>query len=321
MDLIQKIRDANLLGRSGSRFPVFEKWVRLSEKDGKKFLICNGAEGEPGVFKDKYILNNEPEKVVDGIEKVIEVLDINKSFFYLRKDYLKLFEKKLKNLFTAEIAIKRKDDRYVAGEETSVINSIEGNRGEPKIKPPYPTEQGLWNHPTLIHNVETFYAISEIANDEYKGKKFYCISGAVKNEDVFKLDKDLTVRDVLIKTENYPKFDFLVQVGGGLGGIFLSSQEIDVTCNRLASVKVFDKKKFDEKEKMKSITRLLMHGNCDKCTPCREGIYRINEMLNSGYYDRDLLEEIILALEKSSYCPLGKVAGEVLNSLMKLYDN
>ncbi len=320
--LIDKIKKASLIGRSGSRFPVWKKWDSIAGKTGVKYLICNAAESEPGVFKDKHIIQHKIEKAVRGVVLTMKALEIDEGFFYLKKDYEKVFGKKIKNLIRGKsVSLKIKESRYVAGEEMAAINSIEGNRPEPKIKPPYPIEEGLWNKPTLIHNLETFYAIAEIDEGSYGGEKFYCISGKVANEGVFKLDVNLSLKNLLKETNNYPNFDFLIQVGGGLGGVFVSQDNLDQKCNRLASIKVFEKQKFKPKEKVRSISQLLMHGNCDKCTPCREGVFRINEMLKSGYYDQKVLEELILSLKNSSYCPLGKVAGEVFNSLIQIDEN
>ncbi len=320
--LLEKIKKAGLIGRSGSNFPVWEKWKSAKNENGFKYLICNVAESEPGVFKDKYILKNNLEKAIEGINVTMESLEINEGFFYLKKEYKNLFERKILKLTEGEsLKIKTKEDRYVAGEETAAINSIEKNRAEPKIKPPFPTERGLWNKPTLVHNIETFYAIAEIKNNNFQNDKFYCISGQVENSGVFKLKENLTIKEILKKTDNFPDFDFLVQVGGGAGGVFLNSKKMDTSIRRLASVKIYRKENFDVKRKMKSIAEFLMYGNCDKCTPCREGIFRVHEMIESGYFDEKLVRELILALDVSSYCPLGKSAGKVFDSLLDFYED
>ncbi|MGM0439361.1 MAG: NADH-ubiquinone oxidoreductase-F iron-sulfur binding region domain-containing protein [Patescibacteria group bacterium] len=322
MGLLEKLKKNSLIGRSGSQFPVWKKWQSIAEETGDKYLICNAAESEPDVFKDKYLLRENSEYIIEAIQETMKALGITKGFIYIRKDYYKLFQKKLKALLAeTDIDLKIKEEKYIAGEETSAINSIEGNRPEPKRKPPYPTKKGLWGKPTLIHNLETFYAISEIIRENYKHEKFYCISGAVENKGVFKLKEDLSIEEVLMETNNFPEFDFLVQIGGGAGGIFIKEGQLDRQCERLGSIRVYRKDKFNPKQKMKSIAWFLMHGNCDKCTPCREGVYRVYEMLESGYYDESLLQDIILALKESSYCPLGKVAGEVFSSLVDIYEN
>lgn len=317
--LFQKIKDKNLKGRSGSRFPVTLKWNSFSEGPEERYMICNAAEGEPYVSKDKHILLNEPEKVVDGIKAVIKEFSIYHTFFYIRKDYFKLFGNRLEYLFDGwKISFQIKEDRYVAGEETSAINSVEGKRAEPTEKPPFPTESGINGYPTLVHNVETFYAISEIKDDVYKDERFYSISGDVRKEGVFKLKDNLSVAEILKETGNYPDFSFLVQAGGGAGGVFLDERSLDEQWDGLGAVRVIKRRDFNPEKELERITEFLMHGNCDKCTPCREGIYRINEMIKNDELKEDIFTEIVLALEKSSYCPLGTVAAEVFKSLREL---
>ena len=320
--VFKKIKKHSLIGRSGSQFPVWRKWDDMLQSTGKKYLICNAAESEPGVFKDKHILKKDPEKAIYGITVAMKTLGIDKGFIYLKRDYQKLFGKKLRKIVNNKpIEIKLKKDIYIAGEETAAINSIENGVSDPEIKPPYPTESGLWGRPTLIHNVETFYAIAEIADESYKNKRYYCLSGAVENEGVFKLDVDLTIEEILKVSNNYPDFEFLVQVGGGLGGVFLNEDELSQKCDRLGSIRVFRRKGFNSLKKMESISHLVMYGNCDKCTPCREGVFRVYEMLNNDSYDKDVVEEIVFALKNSSYCPLGRVMGQVFESLIRINEN
>ncbi len=320
--LIKKIEEKALCGRSGSQFPVYLKWSSFKSATGdKKYLICNVAEGEPGAKKDRYLIENELEKVLDGIDITLKEFSIAKAFFYLKPDYYNQYKEKVeKALKGKNIEIKIKEDKYIAGEETSAINSIEGKRAEPYEKPPYPTEKGLWGRPTLIHNIETFYAISEIAKDEYKNERFFSIIGDIKNEGVFKLKESLKIEEILKETNNYPDFDFVCQVGGGASGIFFTKDDLDRSCNMLGSIKVFKKETFNPEKELKRITSFLMHGNCNKCTPCREGIYRINQIKENVFQD-SIFEEINFSLKESSYCPLGKAASDVFESLKKIYES
>ncbi len=319
--ILKKIKEASLIGRSGSRFPVHDKWESFLKNGGRGYLICNAAEGEPGAFKDKFLLKNEIDRVFEGIDVVNNFFQIEDTFFYVKKKYYKLFKAELLERSKKRgVKIKLKEDRYVAGEETAAISSIEGKRADPKGKPPYPTGIGLWGKPTIVHNLETFYAISEIAKDNYNGERFFCITGDVSREGVFKLKEELSIKEVLQKTGNYPDFEFLVQAGGGAGGIFISEMNIDQPCNGLAVIEVYKKNDFDKNKKMIEISNFLMYGNCDKCTPCREGIYRINEMLKKGF-DEKIFNELLSVLEKSSYCPLGKNASKVFKSLISVDEN
>ncbi len=317
--LYKEVKEKELKGRSGSRFPVALKWENFSGGPEERYMICNAAEGEPFVSKDKHVLLTEPERVVDGIKAVIKEFSIYHTFFYIRKDYFKVFGDTLQELFDDwKISFQLKEDRYVAGEETSAISSVEGKRAEPTEKPPFPTEAGINGFPTLVHNVETFYAISEIKDGTYDHRRFYSIAGEVENGGVFKLKNNLSITEILKETGNYPDFPFLVQAGGGAGGVFLSGGQLNVPWDGLGAVRVIKMSSFEKAKELKRITQFLMHGNCDKCTPCREGIYRINEMIEKEKLDDALFGEIILALEKSSYCPLGSTAAKVFKSIRDL---
>ena len=162
MKIISEIKRHNLLGRSGAAFPTALKWELVSKAKAKeKYIICNGSEGDPGAFKDGFILENYPQEVIAGIKIALEAIDNSSAYLYLRKDYYKKFDKKL--IKGLDIKLFKKTGGYLAGEETSVCAAIEGERPEPRIKPPFPSESGLWGCPTLINNVETFYCVAKIA--------------------------------------------------------------------------------------------------------------------------------------------------------------
>jgi NADH:ubiquinone oxidoreductase subunit F (NADH-binding) len=306
--MINKIKEAGLVGRGGGGFSTGEKWEIVKNDPRKeKYVICNGAEGELGVFKDKYILENHLEEVVNGVSLAMKEMDAIKGYIYLRGDYYDLFEERLKKIINDNIEIYRKPDvGYIGGEETVVCEIIEGNSAIPRIKPPYLAESGLFGSPTLINNVETFYWISKISKDEYSQKRFYSLSGAMKNLGVFEFGENETIKDILVKTDNLPEFDFFVQAGGGASGIILLPSELDRKVEGIGSIIVFEKEKTDYFGLMEKWSDFFHNGNCDKCTPCREGMYKINEMIRNREIDYDRLEEIFLSLEKSSFCPLGR---------------
>lgn len=319
--LLEKVKKANLQGRSGSSYSTYQKWIKLSSKKGDKYLICNAAEGEPGVFKDRWLIENEMNRIVKGIALTVHELDITEVFFYVKQEYYKNLKKTIEESFADsdfDMEVKLKEHRYIAGEETAVINSIEGKRAEPESKPPYPTDNGLWGKPTLVHNLETFYAINEIAEDNYNKERFFHITGAVENEGVFKFRDDLTIEEILKKSGNYPDFNFIAQVGGGAGGLFFKKNELSENSDRLGAIKIFNSEDFNWKKEMFRISEFLMYGNCDKCTPCREGIYRINEMIKNDEFNEDIFNDLILVMEKSSQCPLGRIAAETFKSLKRL---
>ena len=318
-DIIEKLKSENLLGRGGASFPAGLKWEAVkNEKSDKKYVICNASEGELNGFKDKFILENYPKEVINGIKIAIEEIGAEKAYIYLKKDYYPELKNKLEKLSEGlPIVIFKKTGNYIAGEETTLLNAIEGELQQPRLKPPYPTQKGLFGYPTLINNVETFYHVSKIAENKYRHSKFYSVSGDVRKRGVYEFPEDSTIRQILEKTGNYPKKDFFVQVGGGAcGEIFLSS-ELDRPVCGIGIIVVFDLKKTDLLELMKKWANFFYVGNCDKCTPCREGGYRIREMLEKGNIDKKRLEEIFFTMEESSFCPLGRMSVTPFKSLIK----
>ncbi len=313
--IISKIKKSGLLGRSGSSFPVWKKWEILDKyKQKRKYIICNGSEGELETHKDGFILKKYPEEVIDGIKIAADVLNVSKSFIYLRKDYFKKFKKKLEKFTDKSIFIYEKKGDYIAGEETSIIELIEGKKAFPRIKPPFPCESGLWQCPTLVHNVETFYCVSKILKDNYQNERFYSISGDTKNNGVFELKDGISIKEILTKTNNYPAFDFFLQVGGGGCGKIMTKNELNSEIKNLASIIIYNKKETDPYFLMKKWIDFLLNGNCDKCVPCREGIYRISEMINKK--DLSGIKDIFFVLEKTSRCPLGKMSVVPFESLI-----
>ncbi len=315
MDIIEQLKQSGLTGRSGNGFPVWKKWevVKQATSD-KKYVICNGSEGEPEVFKDGYILENYLADVVIGVKIALATVGAQTAYIYLNKDYYQKFKTKLSRLIeNLAIELFEKPSGYLAGEETSILNAIEGKRPEPRIKPPFPTEIGLWGKPTLINNVETFYWISKISNGQYQNKRFYCVSGSVPNKGAFELPENYTIEQILRETKDYPDFPFFLQVGGGIAGEILLEKELNQPVKGLASIIIFNKETTDPLELMKKWVEFLINENCDKCTPCREGLYRVKEILQESRQGisperRQTLQDIFEALEKTSLCPLGRTA-------------
>lgn len=318
MDIIRKLTKYNLLGRSGSGFPAGLKWeIVKNTKAKKRYIVVNGAEGEPSVFKDGYILEHYPDEIINGIKIALQTIDNSSAYIYLRKDYYKKFNKTLSKLIKGlPIDLFEKTGGYLAGEETVVCQAIEGEKLEPRIKPPFPAQQGLWGYPTLINNVETFYCVSKIAKNEYKDNRFYSISGDVKHKGVYELSERQTIQKILQETGNLPNFDFFIQAGGGASGEFLLPKELNQQVKGVGSIILYNRETTNVLSLMKKLVDFFQKENCDKCVPCREGIFRINEMFERGNIDNKTLNDLFFVLEETSFCPFGKGA---VNSLMSLY--
>jgi len=321
--ILEQLKNSGLLGRSGSNFPVWKKWEAVmkakvdnppSSPDSefgvaKKFVICNASEGEPLVEKDSFILENHLNDVIEGMKIAMQTIKATSGYIYLNSSFYQKYKQKLIDLIgDLPIELFQKPNGYLAGEETSILNAIEGKRVAPRVKPPYPIENGLWGEPTLINNVETLYWVSKIAKGKYQNKRFYCIAGDTPNAGVFELPETYSIEQVLRETKNYPDFPFFLQIGGGAVGEILLANELQQPIKGLASIIIFNKEKTDPMALMKKWAEFFINENCDQCTPCREGIYRINEILQKTPLDKETLGEIFAVLEKTSLCPFGRTA-------------
>lgn len=317
-DIIQKIKDSGLTGRGGAGFPTGQKWEMVKNTPAKKkYIICNGSEGELGLSKDYYLLKNYPKDVIAGIKVALETMENSVAYLYLRKDYYKKLKRKLKKIIgDSPIELFEELGGYIAGEETAVCEAIEGKMPEPRNKPPYPGQAGLWGYPTLINNVETFYSVAKIICGEYKQTRFYSISGEVKQPGVFELLETMTVAEVLAQTSNTPDFDFFVQVGGGSSGEILLPNELSRTVGGSGAVIVYDRNKTDVYDLMKKWVDFFLQGNCDKCVPCREGLLRLANMINKKEIDESILNDIFYVMEETSFCALGASVPIPLKSLI-----
>ena len=318
-NLVIKLKEANLTGRGGAGFPVALKWESVINALGeKKYVICNASEGEPNVFKDGFILENYPEEVINGIVLAMETINASEAYLYLNPNYYNRFEENLKKIIKEKpIKLFKKPHYYIAGEETVICNLIEGKKMEPRQRPPFISTVGLFGCPTLMNNVETFYYVSKINKGEYKQTRFYSLNGQVKNPGVYELPENLSILEILKQTDNFPDFEFFVQVGGGAVGEILLSEELDGQAKGAGSITVYEKDKIDPYQIMENWADFFLEGNCDKCTPCREGIYRLKQMIKEKNIDLLEMEPIFENLEKASFCALGRGAAAPFRGLIK----
>lgn len=320
-DIISKIEEAGLVGRGGASYPVAAKWMAVKNalKTKKRaYIIVNGAEGEPGVKKDGYILKNFSADVVNGVylaDKFLGSSKVSRIYFFLNAEYFKNYSLEIKKILALkkysalnkkiEFFIKPEKLSYISGEETAILNLIEGKRAMPRLKPPYPFESGLNGSPTLINNVETFYDVSLVSKNIYESKRFYTLSGSLKYRGVFSLESHLSIDSVLRLTNNYPPRPFFVQVGGEACGEVLNSKQLDLPLGGAASLMVYDLENTDRKKLMEYWLKFFCGQSCGQCTICREGTYRLLELFNQKNYDEELFSEILDVLEDSSFCALG----------------
>lgn len=318
MKIIDELKKANLKGRGGAGFPTWQKWQMVKDARGEtKYVVCNVSEGEPAVTKDKYILDNWPETVIDGIQLAMEATGAQKGYLYLRKDYYDELKDKMAVLIAGRpIEMVREPGGYLGGEETALLESVEGKRCEPRMKPPFPPQVGLFGCPTLINNLETLFCAAKIAKGEYKNTRFYSISGDTANAGVFECGDELTIREVLAKTGNLPDKDFFVQVGGGASGTILLEGDLDQPLTGAGCIVVHDKATTDPRKLGLVWAEFFIKENCGKCVPCREGVYYLREIFLREIVDVAKAKEIVMLMKGASFCPFGKGVANAYDSLI-----
>ncbi len=313
-DIIVRLKEANIIGRGGAEFPAHQKWAAVRDATAKaKYVICNASEREPAVFKDFHILSHEPEKVFAGLTLAMTTVGATEGIFNLNAEYAQ----KLKETFSTLIAkakgegcairIFEEFPSYIGGEETALLNAIEGRRCEPRLRPPFPTEQGLYGCPTLIHNVETLYDIACVSDGTFEGKRFYSISGAVEHTGVFHLPSSLTALQVLTETGNLPEGDFFAQLGGGGSGAVFNRTQLETERVRGAGAIIVHRCDEDARGLVLSWLEFFQRESCGKCTPCREGTYQLVRLMeDSDAIPWERMTPIFDVLEKTSFCALGR---------------
>lgn len=327
-EIISKIQDSSLRGRGGAGFPTGIKWEQAAKCESTpKYVICNADEGEPGTFKDRFILGNFPEKVIEGICIAAKAIGSNKGIIYLRGEYEYLF-KKLKEAiskFPLDIEIHLGAGSYVCGEETALIESLEGNRGEPRIKPPYPVTNGFNDLPTVVNNVETFVDAAliiekgvdyfkELGTPESKGTKFFSISGDLTEPGIYEIPYGATLNELLdICNANSIKS---IQVGGA-SGRNIHYRDFNKTLAFEAipsggSIILFNNKR-NMMEVAKNFMEFFANESCGQCTSCRVGTFKLLEGIENileGNKNKAYLSSLVSlgkSIMNSSKCGLGQV--------------
>jgi len=334
-EVIEEVKTSGLRGRGGAGFPCGSKWeLAKKSKGAKKFLICNADEGEVGTFKDRYVLQHDPFSVIEGMAIAAYAIGAKKGYIYLRGEYHYLLEglkkaiaqtKKKGFLKGLDIEIEEGAGSYICGEESALMNSIEGKRGEARFRPPFPPTSGLFEKPTIINNVETLMNVPHIilkgakwyrklGTGESKGTKLFSVSGDVARPGVYEMELGCSLKE-LVKDLAGAKEVKMVQIGGSTGGIVPGSM-IDTalsyeTVLGSGAVTVFDETR-DVIDFVYRTVEFLNEESCGKCTPCREGTEVMVEVLGrlaggeGVQTDIDTLEDLSETMMLSSMCGLGQ---------------
>ncbi len=354
VEIISNLRESGLKGRGGAGFPTSTKWqLAGAAQSDQKFVVCNADEGEPGTFKDRFLLYEHTDILLDGMTTAAYVIKAQKGYIYLRGEYLYMkkfleeaLETRRKNNLLGENILANKDfnfdieirmgaGAYVCGEETALIESLEGNRGEPRNRPPFPVDTGFLGRPTVVNNVETFIAaalinekgpkwFNEHGTDKSKGTKIFSISGDCKNQGIYELPYGITVREMLkeVGGENAKA----VQVGGASGHC-IPPKDFD---RKIAyedvgsggSIIIFGPDT-DILEVAKNFLEFFVEESCGQCTPCRNGNPKLLEgieMLQNGRCSVSYLNELEKlgeTMQISSKCGLGQSSPNAFLSIIK----
>jgi NADH:ubiquinone oxidoreductase subunit F (NADH-binding) len=335
--LIGEIKASGLRGRGGAGFPCGLKWELARKAPGdEKYVICNADEGEVGTFKDRYILENDPFSLIEGIAIAGYAIGAKKAYIYLRAEYhflLDLLEKAIAQskkkgfLKHLDIEIRQGAGAYVCGEESALMDSIEGKRGEVRYRPPFPPTSGLWGKPTIINNVETLMNIPRIVlngaewfeqmgTERSKGTKVFSVSGDVKNPGVYELVLGSSLKELVEELAGAKKVQ-AVQVGGATGRI-IPADKLDTplsfeTILGAGAVTVFDKSR-DIIDIVHRTLEFLAEESCGKCAPCREGTEAMVEILGrfskgeGREKDITVLSELAETMMLAAMCGLGQAA-------------
>ena len=365
-EVIDVIKESGLRGRGGAGFPTGKKWELTKDSEGEqKYVVCNADEGDPGAFMDRSILEGDPHSVLEAMMIAGYAIGANKGYIYVRaeypiavqrlkiainqaRDYGILGENIFDTDFSFDIEIRLGAGAFVCGEETALLESIEGKRGQPRVKPPYPAQSGLWGKPTLINNVETYANIaqiilngakwySSIGTETSKGTKVFALGGNVNNIGLVEVPMGTTLREIIYDIGGgIPNGrDFKAAQTGGPSGGCIPKEHLDTPID-YESLKEIGSMMgsgglivMDDTKCMVCLAKFYLEftvsESCGKCTPCRIGTKRMLEILerlcNGEGEELDIykLEKLAANIQKSSICGLGQSAPNPVISTLKYF--
>jgi NADH-quinone oxidoreductase subunit F len=335
--VIRLVTESNLLGRGGAAFPTGRKWDSVAKAPAPRYLVCNADESETGTFKDRVLMEGDPFAIVEAMAIAALATGCEKAYIYIRTEY-PVARSRIANaiaqargagLIDVDIEVRRGAGAYICGEETALFNSIEGKRGEPRNKPPFPVQSGLFGRPTLVNNVETLVNVLDIVNGGFTDTRLFCVSGHVAEPGVYEVPLGTPLVELL---EQAGAREVKAVLLGGAAGSFLTPEQLDVPLSfegtraigatlGSGAVMVFDESA-DMKEVLLRIARFFRDESCGQCVPCRVGTKRQEEILERMLRSRNgevradamLLSDIAQAMRDASICGLGQTAANAIAS-------
>ena len=350
-DLIKEVSDAGLRGLGGAGFPTGRKWSLVRAEKGPRLMAVNGDEGEVGTFKDKYYLERDPHRFIEGMLLAAWVVEAEEIFFYLRDEYPEVRLMILDEIQKVEAAgltrhtkfhLRRGAGAYICGEESAMIESIEGKRGLPRHRPPYVAQVGVFGRPTLVQNVETLFWLRDVLEKgaswftghgrrERKGFRSFSVSGRVKKPGVVLAPAGVTARELVEEfcggmTDGHTFKGYLP--GGASGGILpasLADEPLDFGtlekygCFVGSHAVVILSDKDDMKAVALNLMKFFEDESCGQCTPCRVGTEKAAKLMEQGPWNEGLLNDLSQLMRDASICGLGQAAPNPLQSVYKFF--
>jgi formate dehydrogenase len=349
--IIKAMENSGLRGLGGAGFPAGRKWRIVKDQVAPKLMAVNIDEGEPGTFKDRTYLERDPHRFLEGLLIAANVVGIDACYIYLRDEYhgcRELLEAELAKLKAnppfklPSIELRRGAGAYICGEESAMIESIEGKRGEPRMRPPYIAQVGLFGRPTLEHNFETLYWVRDIVQrgpewfssfgrHDRKGLRSYSVSGRVKNPGVKLAPAGITIQELIDEycggMQDGHKFYGYLPGGASCGILPATMNDIPLDFDTLqpygcfigsAAVMVFgDKDK--ARDMALNVMHFFEHESCGQCTPCRVGTSKAAKLMQSKSWDQDTLEDLATVMVDASICGLGQAAPNPIRCIAKYF--
>ena len=349
--IIKAMENSGLRGLGGAGFPAGRKWRIVKDQTAPKLMAVNIDEGEPGTFKDRTYLERDPHRFLEGLLIAVNVVGIDACYIYLRDEYhgcRELLEVELEKLKANPpfelplIELRRGAGAYICGEESAMIESIEGKRGEPRMRPPYIAQVGLFGRPTLEHNFETLYWVRDIiergpdwfsdyGRHDRKGLRSYSVSGRVKNPGVKLAPAGITIQELIDEycdgmQEGHQFYGYLP--GGASGGILPATMNnIPLDFDTLqpygcfigsAAVVVFSSQD-QARDVALNVMRFFEHESCGQCTPCRVGTSKAATLMEAKSWDQTTLEDLATVMVDASICGLGQAAPNPIRCIYKYF--
>lgn len=365
--VIAEVKASGLRGRGGAGFPTGMKWGFIPREAPVKYLAVNTDEGEPGTFKDRLIVERDPHSILEGVIIAAYAIGAHRAFVYIRGEFFLGVKRWIKAIadayqhgflgknilgsgFDLDVSVHRGAGAYICGEETAMIESLEGHRGQPRLKPPYPAQIGLWGQPTLVQNVETLANIphiirggadwyASIGTSQSKGPKIFCVSGHVNRPGNYELPLGVTLRELIYGYAGGIRFGRNVKavIPGGASTPIMTADQLDTpmafetlqaagSALGTGAVIVMDETT-DMVEVARRITSFFVHESCGGCTPCRIGgeqlLLTLETIASGRGGERELtkLEELTRGITGITFCPMGAGMCEPVSSGLARFRN